>query len=161
MFQHQESPPPRKGRVFLDKSRKKPSFSGFFQGVKNPGEVCLSAAHKSLFPVLQYGAPTLAWIQSRGHHSNGSRLWGEQAGHSSLQLCLSSSPWFYSKSLPVFIAHFLNYISGPTSAINALPTLIFSWKKNIFIEECREKKIREREIKQSAWTTIHPNPPFS
>lgn len=33
---------------------------------------------------------------------------------------------FIAMSLPVFIAHFLNYVSGPTSAINALPTLIFS-----------------------------------
>lgn len=33
---------------------------------------------------------------------------------------------FTEMSLPVFIAHFLNYISDPTSAINALPTLMFS-----------------------------------
>lgn len=129
MFQHQESPPPRKERVLLDKSRKKIKFLCFFpRGKKPKGGLSLSSS-QIIFPCaavmgLHAGLnPVMRPIRPMGRGGVSAHLFS-----SALPALLG----FIAMSLPVFIAHFSNYISGPTSAINALLTLIFPERKVSF-----------------------------
>lgn len=149
MFQYREHLPPRKGRVFLDKSRKNSAFYFFSKGEKR--EVPLSETHRSDSPVLQ-------WWDSHAGLDPATSPSGpmERGGASQLDTHLFSSTLrallvFMTLSLPVSIANFLNYISDPTSVINTFSTLFFLKEKYLYWKNVAKIERNKTECMNYVW----------